>query len=350
MAYDGRDHEYYIESRLGVRTISVVIPYYQREPGILNRALKSIHSQLIPEGWGVDVIVVDDGSPCSAQDEIRDIRFTEPVRLKVLRQQNKGVAAARNRALDEATPSATLIAFLDSDDLWPPDHLVRAVNAYESGFDFYFTDNRRPGIHESHVRLFCGPNTAQLIADSKQQSGILEIKTDYMVGLTMKEFPAQASTVVYACKLAPQIRFDTRLTAASEDVLFFVALVAKAERVGFDMDSYVDCGNGVNMYFAHLAWDSPNFLAIKADQLVAHRLINKTLKLSPANKEWNDGHVINRRRALTFHLLRNAVKHPARVPKVVVQLLKVDPAVLPSLIIDLPHTIRIACSDVEQSS
>ena len=59
-----------------MRTIAVVIPYFQREPGILGKALNSIHSQLIPEGWSVEVIVVDDGSPCSA-DEVRHITFTE---------------------------------------------------------------------------------------------------------------------------------------------------------------------------------------------------------------------------------------------------------------------------------
>ena len=203
------------------KSVKVIIPYFQREPGILTRALTSIQSQVIPPGWTGEVIVVDDGSPCSVQDEVQAIAFADPLKLKVITQENQGVAAARNRGLDEVTPSATLIAFLDSDDHWPPDHLARAIKAYEEGFDFYFTDNRRPGIHESHVRLFCGPETEKFIADSHQQTGVLQIPTDYMVRLVMKEFPTQASTVVYACGLAPALRFETRLKHASEDVLFF---------------------------------------------------------------------------------------------------------------------------------
>jgi succinoglycan biosynthesis protein ExoW len=84
-----------------VRTISVVIPFFQREPGILTRALYSVMLQHVPSGWSVEVIVVDDGSPRPAHDEVRELNFKEPLRLKVVRQENGGVAAARNRGLEE---------------------------------------------------------------------------------------------------------------------------------------------------------------------------------------------------------------------------------------------------------
>ena len=106
--------------------ISVVIPFFQREPGILTRALNSITLQHVPDGWSVEVIVVDDGSPRPAYDEVSDFSFKEPVRLKIFRQENGGVGAARNRGLEEADPSATVIAFLDSDDIWPVNHLAHA--------------------------------------------------------------------------------------------------------------------------------------------------------------------------------------------------------------------------------
>ena len=258
--------------------VSVIIPFFQREPGILVRALKSIYSQLIPEGWSVDVIVVDDSSPCSVHDEVRDIKFTEPVRLKVLWQENGGVAAARNRGLDEVDPVTTLVAFLDSDDIWMSDHLARAIAATSSGFEFYFTDNRRPGHHNSHVRSICGPRTARFIDAAQQKDGVLEISTDFTVGLILKEFPTQASSVVYKRGIAPHLRFDTRLKAAGEDVLFFAALATAAHRVGFDLDSYVECGGGLNMLLKQLDGQVPgvrwtNFLRItsSARWLRCHR-------------------------------------------------------------------------------
>jgi len=39
---------------------TIIIPYYQREPGILARALRSVFAQTHPD---FEVIVVDDASP-----------------------------------------------------------------------------------------------------------------------------------------------------------------------------------------------------------------------------------------------------------------------------------------------
>jgi succinoglycan biosynthesis protein ExoW len=323
-----------------MQEIAVIIPFFQHESGILARALDSVASQHIPEGWSVEVIVVDDGSPRQAQDEARSVRFQGPLQLKVIRQRNGGVAAARNRGLDEASPSVTLIAFLDSDDTWPPDHLARAIKAYDSGFDFYFTDNRRAGHHDSHVRSHCGPETGRFIASAQQQSGLLEIPADYLAWLIMKEFPTQASTVVYKRSIAARLRFNARLKAAGEDVLFFTALATAAHRVGLDMDSSVECGGGLNMYFGNLGWDSPPFLAIKVDQLLAHRLIAETVALSPANKEWNDGHVTACRRDLAFHVLRQLAKHPARVPNQLWRLIRADPRAALALPMDMVRAAR----------
>jgi len=332
-----------------MQEIAVIIPFFQQEPGILARALDSVASQHIPEGWSAEMIVVDDGSPRPAQDEVRSVCLREPLRLKIVRQRNGGAAAARNRGLDEASPSATLIAFLDSDDEWRPDHLGRAVAAYRSGFDFYFTDNRRAGHHDSHARSHCGPEIGRFIASAQQERGILEIPTDLMVWLIMKEFPTQASTVVYKRSIAARLRFDTRLEAAGEDMLFFTALAASANRIGFDLDSHVQCGSGLNMYFGNLSWDSPKCLAIRVDKLMAHRLIGKTVALSPSNREWNERHVRDCRKELGFHLLRHLAKHPARVPKPLLRLIRGDPAAALALPLDMAHAARAAVVGRKQS-
>jgi succinoglycan biosynthesis protein ExoW len=332
---------------LVVRTISVIIPFFQREPGILSRALNSIQSQTIPDGWAIEVIIIDDASPCPAHHEVRDMHWREPLRLKVVRQENRGVAAARNRGLEEAHNSATVIAFLDSDDMWPPNHLAHAIQAIDEGFDFYFTDNRRQGFHKSHVHTFCGQETGRFIAASQQKSGILAIPTDVMVGLVVQEFPTQASTIVYNFSIAPLLRFNTDLKAAGEDMLFFTALTSKATRVGFDLDSIVECGGGLNMYFGNLGWDSPKCMAIRVDQLIAHRLIGTMANLSPETKKRNAAVVIVCRRELAFHTGRNLMKYPARVPKAIFRLLRSDPGAALMLPIDM---IVVALSQIFGSS
>ncbi len=160
-----------------------------------------------------------------------------------------------------------------------------------------------------------------------------------MCNLIVKEFPTQASTVVYKRNVAADLRFNTTLKAAGEDVLFFSMLASKASRIAFDLDNCVECGGGVNMYFGNFEWDSPQCMAIRVDQVLAHRLIGKMVSLSPKSKRLNDYEVIYYRRELAFHVLRNLVKHPARVPKEIARLFRSDPVAAIMLPSDL---IRVA--------
>ncbi len=128
--------------------VTVIIPYYQRKPGILRRALTSILRQELPANVDVNVIVVDDGSPLPAKDETEGLLFTPPFNLEIFTQVNSGVAAARNAGLKYAGANTDFIAFLDSDDTWDSRHIAYALESFGNGCDLYFTDNKRVGQHE----------------------------------------------------------------------------------------------------------------------------------------------------------------------------------------------------------
>jgi glycosyltransferase involved in cell wall biosynthesis len=102
--------------------VSVIIPTYNRG-WILNEAIDSVLSQGFDD---FELIVVDDGSTDNTQDILdgyaRDIT--------VIRQDNRGVSAARNAGIDSA--SGQFIAFLDSDDLWLPGKLSLQVDFFNS--------------------------------------------------------------------------------------------------------------------------------------------------------------------------------------------------------------------------
>ena len=101
-------------------SIAVIIPVYRAH--YLAECLASVFAQtLLP----TQVIVVDDGSPDVAAIASAVAPYGD--RLTLLRQENLGAGAARNRGLRHA--STDLIAFLDADDLWSPHQLERQVPA-----------------------------------------------------------------------------------------------------------------------------------------------------------------------------------------------------------------------------
>jgi glycosyltransferase involved in cell wall biosynthesis len=98
-------------------SISVVIPLYDKRPTI-GRALESVLGQARQPF--VEVIVVDDGSTDGGEQVVAACARRDP-RIRLVRQPNQGVAAARNRGAREA--AGAWVALLDADDEWKPDFL-----------------------------------------------------------------------------------------------------------------------------------------------------------------------------------------------------------------------------------
>ena len=234
----------------------------------------------------MEIIIVDDGSPVPAAPEIDGLIFASPFSVKLITQANGGVASARNAGLYALDAACDYIAFLDSDDSWREGHIECAIAALEQGSDLYFCDNRREGVHESHFAS-AGFDRRDIIAS--------------LIG----HCPAQTSTVVYWRACAQTLRFDTSLTHAGEDKLFIVQLASLADGIAVSDVIGVDCGLGVNMYFSHLSWDSPNNIAQVIDDLRAHYRIQKTPVISYAN----DVAIARLRRKLAFLCLRRLIRN-----------------------------------------
>lgn len=94
---------------------SVVIPIYNRA-AVLETALNSVLGQTFQD---FEIVVVDDGSSDDPAGIVA--RIGDP-RIRLLRQENQGGATARNTGIDAAI--GRFIAFLDSDDMFLPHHLL----------------------------------------------------------------------------------------------------------------------------------------------------------------------------------------------------------------------------------
>ena len=108
--------------------VAVIIPAFN-SGAHLDQALASVAGQTVPPSA---VVVVNDCSEDDTADRARRWRDRLPIEL-IRQEQNHGPGAARHRAIRAST--APLLAMLDADDLFLPDHLecMASTHAAASG-------------------------------------------------------------------------------------------------------------------------------------------------------------------------------------------------------------------------
>ncbi|WP_165799588.1 glycosyltransferase family 2 protein [Sphingomonas oleivorans] len=255
--------------------IAVIIPYFQREAGILSGCLASIAGQRLPDATELDMIVIDDGSPVPPSVDLEEIMIDPPHSLRIITQPNRGPGAARNTGLDNVPPDAAFVAFIDSDDRWAPDHLATALAMLGEDRDFYFCDSDMPPS-----TLFAGLDTFTRI-DGPSIFAALDGRPDAFMfdpaevtHCMAREYLCQTSTIVFRWPCFRDLRFDTRLRYAGEDWLMWVRMAQRSRRICFSTAVNGQRGEGVNLYRgAHDRLSSKNLrrLAsmVKANALMA---------------------------------------------------------------------------------
>jgi glycosyltransferase involved in cell wall biosynthesis len=168
--------------------VSVIVPTRNRSR-LLATTLRSVLWQRDVE---LDVIVVDDASTDNTADVVAG--FDDP-RITIVRHaQPQGPSAARNRGVREAR--AEWIGFVDDDDVWAPDKLVRQVTvAEDTGRDWVYVGVVNIG---SQLEIVSGniPPTPDDVVDALPQ---------------YNPIPGGGSNVILRRRLFSQVRgFDER--------------------------------------------------------------------------------------------------------------------------------------------
>ncbi len=104
--------------------VSVIVPCFNAAATI-RETLLSIMGQTYAR---MEIIVVDDGSSDGSARIVEQLASTDR-RIRLISQQNQGVAAARNAGI--LASNGAHIAPIDADDLWAPDKLARQMEVFE---------------------------------------------------------------------------------------------------------------------------------------------------------------------------------------------------------------------------
>jgi succinoglycan biosynthesis protein ExoW len=226
--------------------IAVVIPFFQRESGILDRSLQSIAAQGYPAD-SIYVLIIDDGSPMPADEQLRLVPPPAGLRTRVIRQPNAGPNEARNTALENLEAGTEFVAYLDSDDEWIGEHLARALKALGAGYSAYFAnlfhlgddtneyDKARRVKPDEHPMVLNDPTLRAYSGDMVHQ-----ISTANIIFMP--------SLVISVAALG-KARFPKAHRHGGGDYLYWMDLIEHGARFVFSTVPEVRCGKGINMWY-----------------------------------------------------------------------------------------------------
>ena len=144
-------------------TASIIIPCYNGER-FLAQAIDAALAQTYPH---CEIIVVDDGS----SDGSAAIMQNYAGRIRIVRQANAGLPAARNAGTHASTGS--YLAFLDADDYWQPDFIEKMVQALEtSGASIAYCGWQNAGLPGGRGEPFVPPDYEQPDKLEKMVTGV----------------------------------------------------------------------------------------------------------------------------------------------------------------------------------
>lgn len=177
--------------------VSVVIPVY----GVEKYIADTVQSVLIQTYQDFEILIIDDGSPDRSVEICK--QFNDP-RIKILPQQNRGLAGARNTGIRVA--KGEYFALLDGDDLWLPEKLEKHIQHLEKSPEVGISFSRAEFINESGDRL------GTYLMPKLKDISILDLFRGSPLG--------NGSTPVIRRQVFEDIKFQDNLYGTLEDFYF----------------------------------------------------------------------------------------------------------------------------------
>ncbi|MEA3639818.1 MAG: glycosyltransferase family 2 protein [Lamprobacter sp.] len=316
--------------------VAVLIPYYQRRAGILSNTVRSVLAQ---QGFDdYQIIVVDDGAPVPARDELKDLKGDQE-RIRIIEQPNAGPGAARNTALANLPAETDYVAFLDSDDELQPSYLADAVHALDLGYDLFFGNSQRADIDGSRFDWRSGPGATLETADHRlidSERELYAFQGDFFDFVVYRSNIIGPSTMMYRQAIAPDIRYNEQVYNG-QDRIFKLKLCQQVGPVAFSTKRYAQEGKGINI-FDSAGWGSERSLSFTVSYIEMCKVVLKEVPLNERQRAHVKDHLARTRYTFTANLLHQARQRAGIDWKVVAKTVRYDPGTLMSFI---PNVTKI---------
>jgi glycosyltransferase involved in cell wall biosynthesis len=216
--------------------IRIVIPTYNRAH-LVGDALESVLAQTFGD---FEVIVVDDGSTDDTAAVVQCL-LVKDTRIRLCQLAHGGVAKARNAGIRE-DGQHKYVAFLDSDDLWLPQHLERAVSVLEREpqVSVFFSRTNMPDVTGQRTQDHLQEHQARMRKPVQISRQILDQDVYLLDAMAcrraflLNEFCPKPSTAVVRCNAVKRTLWFHPELEVLEDVEFFLFMASNSCSFVFD--------------------------------------------------------------------------------------------------------------------
>jgi glycosyltransferase involved in cell wall biosynthesis len=327
----GNEKVFSICNAINSPRLSVVIPYFQL-PDFITETVDSALASTLKD---IEVIIVDDGSADTRSPEVLAVLEARS-QVRVLRQENAGVAAARNFGV--ANARANYVALLDADDLVMPTYYERCVallDLYDNvGFVGSWNDDFDEQGTIRHWPTFNPEPPMQLIFNTTNCQGLVTRKEAYNIGgghdsglkMFLDDWEAVISMLANGVRgimiPAPLFRYRIRQgsifrSKADQWLINYEYIISKHKKFYLEYAEEIICflnANGPNLNYHNPTWPSSSASAsMTTDEFSRGRLAKLLRGYYVFQRDTNVGRKIRRALNVFSPLLDWAVSYAYKI-------------------------------------
>lgn len=203
-----------------MKLLSFIVPVYNVEQ-YLKRCLESL---LIGDEYDYEIVIINDGSTDNSEKIVLEFKDNYPNLVKYIKQENKGLSAARNCGMNIA--EGQYITFIDSDDFIIAERYLKLFKILINGdVDFIIGNYFKYYDGRIETHKFNRFKKKALKKESLNSDEYIKVMYDYI----KDDFDSESVTQIYKTNFLKTNNIRFCETIIHEDTMFMFEVLSKAK-------------------------------------------------------------------------------------------------------------------------